>query len=312
MQNVQGKVAFVTGGASGIGLGIAGAFVAGRHEGRARRPATGSHRRGDGGLRSARSGAERACHPAGRDGPQGHGGRGRRDRARLRQRARARQQRRRRHPGPLQGHHLRGLGLRDGRESRRRDQRTADLPATHARAWRGWSRGQHRVTRGTGPDARAVRDLCRGQGRRGDDLGEHSRRTAAGKHRRDGAVPRSHPHQHRRARQESPAAVRRRRCVPGGRGSGRHESAVPEHDGACRGRPPGAGRHTATTSCTSSPTASGARWRKRAMRHSWRRRRPGSIRRSSRCCRRGRPLAPIDADRPSRPSHARAQETQPC
>ena len=28
MQNVQGKVAFVTGGASGIGLGIAGAFVA--------------------------------------------------------------------------------------------------------------------------------------------------------------------------------------------------------------------------------------------------------------------------------------------
>jgi NAD(P)-dependent dehydrogenase (short-subunit alcohol dehydrogenase family) len=29
MQNVQGKVAFVTGGASGIGLGIAGAFVAG-------------------------------------------------------------------------------------------------------------------------------------------------------------------------------------------------------------------------------------------------------------------------------------------
>ena len=28
MQNVQGKVAFVTGGASGIGLGIAGTFVA--------------------------------------------------------------------------------------------------------------------------------------------------------------------------------------------------------------------------------------------------------------------------------------------
>ena len=140
MRDVEGKVAFVTGGGSGVGLGMAKAFVARRHAGGDRRHPRRPPRGGD---RRARRG--RARDPARRDRPRGVRARGGRDRARPRQRPRPLQQRR---DQPLQRHrrrHLPGLGLGARRQPRRRRQRRRHVRAEDQGARGARARRQHGV-----------------------------------------------------------------------------------------------------------------------------------------------------------------------
>ena len=63
-----------------------------------------------------------------------------------------------------------------------------------------------------------------------------ARNSWRGEHRGHGLVSRASSHEHRRAREEPAGEIRRRRRVPRHGAGGRHQGAVPEHDGAGRGR----------------------------------------------------------------------------
>ena len=182
----------------------------------------------------------------------------------------------------LQRHHLPGLGLWPGGQPRRSHQRSADLPAAHPPARRGRPRRQHSVARSL-VNARPIRHLCRGQGCGRDDLGDDSATSSSRRTSESWSLSRADPDQHRRTRQEPPAAVRRRRCVP----CSSRRPAPPR----CRSSMMEPSESWCRTQCTE----------ERALRNHPRRRRPGaerqrrdprrcprsSTRRSSRCCRRG-------------------------
>ena len=154
MREVEGKTAFVTGGASGIGLGMATAFadagmnvvIADLRRDHIETALATTRRRGA------------ACTRSSSTSPTATGFARAADEAeqRLRQRARALQQRRHGYPRPGRARALRRLGLGPRRAARRRRERHPDVRAAHARTRRRWPHRQHVVDGGrpAGPERR--------------------------------------------------------------------------------------------------------------------------------------------------------------
>ena len=169
MTDVAGRTAFITGGANGIGLGIARAFAgAGRQAGAGR-----SRRRGAGAA------PRRSCRATTEVETLVLDVRDREAYARIADEAEAAlgpvsllcQQRRRRRRRARPQADLRAVGLGHRRQPRRRDQRRPDLPAAHGRARPRRPDRQHRLRRrpGRGGQRRALphRQVRRGRHDRG-------------------------------------------------------------------------------------------------------------------------------------------------
>ena len=206
MDQFKGKTAFVTGGASGIGLALCRAF-------------------GQRGMNVAIADVEAAACADAVEMLRGEGVPG--DRHGLR-RVRPQLPRRRRGKGFFrirQGAHPlqqcrrlprrpdrtdRGvrLGLGDRRQPQRIDPRPADLPAAYESAWRGRPYRQYRLDE-RGRRRAAGGTLLRHQICRGRNLRGAGGRTGGQSDRRQRAVPELGQDPHARQRPQSPGAIRR-------------------------------------------------------------------------------------------------------
>jgi hypothetical protein len=148
MKQVEGKVAFITGGASGIGFGMAQAFL---RSGMKVMIADVLQERLDEAARILAQGTNRDFrtinphHQGRRDRSLNDGRSGGGDRASLRQGACAVQQCRSLRKSADRKRKLRGLGLGAWRKSRRRHQRRRQFPSQDDCSWRGRPHRQHLV-----------------------------------------------------------------------------------------------------------------------------------------------------------------------
>ena len=257
MRDVEGRVAFITGGGSGVGLGMAKAFVAA-----GMRVAIADIRADHLEAATAELERRRARDPAGRDRPRGVRARRGRDRARPRERARPLQQRR---DQPLQRHRRRdvpGLGLGARRQPRRRRQRRRHVRAADQGARRGRARRQH------GVDGRVRRRPGRGhlhdrEVRRARAVGRAALEPAAARDRRLDGLPGPRQEQDLRERPDPAARALDRRDARR-RGVHAHPArAARGRDGPRRDRREGrcarSGRTTSTSSRTPTTATSCAR-----------------------------------------------------
>ena len=234
MEEVAGKTAFVTGGASGIGLGMTEAFAAAEmnvviadlrpdHIEAALERLAGSGRRESvhaieldvtdrEGFAGAADEAERVfghvhvlCNNAGMGilGPV----------------ARA----------------VRRLGLGSGRPARRRRQRDPDLRAADARSRRGWAHRQHLVDGRGRPDP-GGRDLHHGEGRAGGALGGAPQRAGRRRHWRLGLLSRPRADEHPRGWQDPAGALSARHGLRRARAGARGAAELAALDGPARVR----------------------------------------------------------------------------
>ena len=260
VEEVEGRTAFVTGGASGIGLGMATAFVVGRDERRDRRPTTGQHReRPRSG--SWRATGRRACTRSNSTSPTG-------------MRSRARPTRRSAPSATCTSSATTRAWASSGR-SRSPGTTTgtgdsACCSAASSTASRRSSRGMlahgeggaHRqhVVHGGRPSDAERRDLHHGEGCGDRALGSAAERARGRGNRRLGVLSGAGADEHPRGRKDAAGALRRFRL----HGAGARARGAPELaalDGSRSSAASACSRASAATTSTSSRTGSSARER---------------------------------------------------